>query len=411
MPFKILYTLFLIACFFYPFEYVIGSVAIRHIISWVLLIMLFFKKQLKFDWVIWAFVVYLFFFVIASVATGYLVEFFPTLIGTYITCIIMYLATKTMMKEGAGEWILYTLLSIAVIDSVVTIAQFFNHPIARTIADALRVNLIDEDAWAMYDTYGGGIGGIVSGGLLRGVKNGYFLCSAVILSLINKANRINLVNVILCIVLFAALFFTQERAAFFLGVLCLVVFIILGVMKKRQKTGVLVFIAAIIAIVALSNLMSYIDIGETRYAVLGRDFAGRESFWKNTFDYVAINPLGGSYAFYDTGGYPPHNFIPNSYLNGGFIGGTVVVLLVFFQLYYCFKILYEAWFKKKHSMPLVALALIYIGYTGNSCFHNLCLATGDETAFMWWAMISFLLQKEAIETKHENVGILSSANK
>ena len=412
MLFKIIYVIFLVACFFYPFEYVVEPVAIRHIVAFVLLLLLIEKKQVKFDGLLWAFVAYLFFFVISSFFTGYLVSFLPTLVGTYITCIVMYLSTKMMMKENAGSWILYTLLIIAMVDSVVTIAQFFNHPIAKNIADLLRISLIDEEAWDRYDTYGGGMGGIVAGGLLRGVKNGYYLCAAVIFSLINKENRVKLINIICCIIVFVALFVTQERAAFYLGIICLASYYMINVLNQKKK-GILVFVISILIVSLLFSYgRSFFEFNETRYAILGSESAGREVFWNNAFNYVWMNPLGGSYDYYAHGGYPPHNFIPNSYLNGGLIGGTIIVVLVFVQIFVCVKVLYEAGFKKKHTMLVVSLALIYLGYTGNSCFHNLCLSTGDETAFMWWAIfISLLNQEKKAVTKNKNRYVIDLTNK
>lgn len=412
MPFKILYTIFLVACLFYPFEYIIGPVTIRHIIAFVLLVMLIDKKQVKFDWVLWVFVAYLFFFVIASIVTGYLITFIPTLIGTYVTCIVMYLATKTMMKENAGSWILYTLLTIAVIDSVVTIAQFFNHPLAKNVADMLRINLIDEEEWDKYDMYGGGMGGIVSGGLLRGVKNGYFLCSAVVFSIINKKNHVRLVNIVFCVIIFVALFFTQERAAFYLGILCLVVYITIDVLKQNRRAIIALFAVIVLIVFSFGYIQTFFDFSETRYAIMGSESAGRELFWKKAFDYIKMNPLGGSYDFYAQGGYPPHNFIPNSYLNGGIIGGTLIVSLVIIQVFLCIKILFQAFFKKEHSMFVVALALIYLGYTGNSCFHNLCLCTGDETAFMWWAIfVSLLYQEKFNVNAKEDYNLINENNR
>ena len=413
MPFKILYVIFLVACFFYPFEYVMEPIAIRHIIAFILLLMLIGKRHIKFDWVLWMFVAYLFFFVLGALATGYLVTFIPTLVGTYVTCIIMYLATKAMMHQNAGNWILYTLLAIAVLDSVVTIAQFVNSPIARQIADFLRISLIDEDAWDRFETYGGGMGGIVAGGLLRGVKNGYFLCSAVIFSLLSKANQVKLHNVVLCLFLFIALFCAQERAAFFLGIICLVLFILVNTWRKRQGGGIVIFFIAIVAVILIGNIFSdvfpVIELSGTRYATLQGESSGRELFWKKAFNYFSMNPLGGYYDYYANGGYPPHNFIPNSYLNGGIFGGTIVVALVFIQLFICLRVMYESMFEKKHSIVVVVLTLIYLAYTGNSCFHNLCLATGDETAFMWWAILACLLEQEkkkkSVQSQSVGVGV------
>lgn len=398
MPFKIFYTLFLVVCFLYPFEYVFGPVALRHILAFALIPWIVSDKRIKFDWVVWMYVVYLFFMTIASIATGYLTKFIPTLVGTHITCIIMYMSTKKMMADNGGSWILYTLISIAVIDAIVTIAQFLNLSLARTIANVMRVSLIDEADWEQYETYGGAVGGLVAGGLLRGVKNGYFLCAAVVLSLIHKSEHIKVQNIILCVFFVVALFVTQERAAFYLGILSLVLYIIIGTRSQRNRNRIVLYVFSIIALALYADVASSIDMSETRYAMLGSESDGREIFWRKAFDYVAMNPLGGAYDFYAKGGYLPHNFIPNSYINGGVFGGTVVVALVIIQIYICLKLLLET-FKRKHSMTIAVLALIYLAYTGNSCFHNLSLSMGDEVAFLWWAILSSLLTQEKQEEK------------
>lgn len=314
--------------------------------------------------------------------------------------------------EAGGKWILYTLLSIAIVDSIVTIAQFLNLSLAQQIANFLHVSLIDETTWDNYERYGGAVGGLVAGGLLRGVKNGYFLCSAVIFSLMSGKGGFKFKNALLCLFLSIALFVTQERAALYLGVLCLAIYFIISVSAgNRQRSAKLILYGiAILVIVAASGLFSYVNFGETRYAILGGGADGRDVYWAKAFEFVRMHPLGGAYAFYADGGYPPHNFIPNSYVNGGLFGGTIVVALVFAQIGICVKLLFEAFYKKNHTMPVVALALIYLGYTGNSCFHNLALSMGDETAFMWWAILVSLLaqEKEADRNPQESVQQLNT---
>lgn len=396
MKYKIFYVIFLITCFIYPFEYVIGPIAIRHIFAFIMLVWLVSIKQVKSDRNIWLYLSYLFCATLSSFLTGYIGTFLPALIGTFFLCIILYYATKAMiLKFNALSWIITALVSLAIIDSIVTIAQFYNSPIARIIADTLRVSLIDEETWSQLDFSGGAVGGLTAVGLLRGVKNGYFLSAAVVLVLYSKKDKIKIYNWLLMPIILFALFVTQERAAFFLGSISVLSYIMINSWRKtRQISEVLLVTLIFFAVFEFLGLADSFSFSDTRYDILGSEATGREKFFSDAMTYVLIHPLGGMSAYLAQGGYPPHHFIPNSFLYGGIIGGLIVTFLVALQIFISIKVLYESFIKKKYSMIVVAMAIIYLSYTGSSCFHNLALATGDESFFLWWAILSSQLYKE-----------------
>ena len=292
-----------------------------------------------------------------------------------------------IIKYDSLKWVVYLILCIAIVDAIVTIGQFFNNPIARGVTLLLRVQNVDELLWEKYES-GGGLMGVAAGGLLGDIENGYFLSAATILSLFNMKNgKIGIINWALFIFLFFALFATQERAGLGMGVLCCGTYIFINTKEYRSNIWIIALFVVFAVYFGGQYLSSIVDIDSTRYGLEGSDMGGRKELSSGAWSYILSNPLGGAFDFFAKGNREPHNFIANSFLYGGILGGLVVIAIIFSQLVRITKIIVKSFRSHKYSYSIVVFSLMYLAYTGNSAFHNLSLATGADMFFLLWGAI------------------------
>lgn len=395
MKFKFFYILFFITSLFYPFAYVVGPISVRHIMAAIMLVWLIVIKEFRMDKFLWGYSFFLLLYGLSSILTGFGGEFLSKLLGTYLACVTFYMSTKTMIvKYNALKWIIVAILAVACIDALVTIGQFFNNPIAKGVTLLLRVQNVDDILWEKYDS-GGALGGVAAAGLLGDIQNGYFLSAAVILSLLNiSSGKIRIINWLLFVYLFFALFVTQERSGLLFGAFSCFIYIVIN--TRFHRRNIIIILAAIIFALYYggSYIGNLIDIDNTRYGMLGSDMGGRSELSQGVWQYLLHNPLGGALEFFAEGNREPHNFMANSFLYGGIFGGVILMAIILWQMIVVFRIVYNSAFKIPYSSVLVVFSLMYFAYTGSSAFHNLSLPTGCEMFFIIWGVVSALYRRE-----------------
>ena len=99
MRFKIAYCLYLIVCIFYSVIPLFGAITIRHVFTVLILVLCFFEKGIKLDRFLKWYLTFLLFYVLSAALTGYLSEVTNKLLGTYLASIVLYMATKVMVKK------------------------------------------------------------------------------------------------------------------------------------------------------------------------------------------------------------------------------------------------------------------------------------------------------------------------
>lgn len=403
-PFQIFYSILLVVGLLYQFIYVTGTVSIKHLCFLIMFFWLVKMKEIKVSGSFWLFVIYLGCFGLSCLYTGYGSVYVNKLFGTYLGCLVLYCSTKTMIsKYNAIGYIIYTLLVIAVVDSIVTIGQFYNNPIASTIFNILNVSSnLEADMLEKYESSGGAISGLTAGGLLGGLQNGYFLSAALLLAFYNKEGEIKIYNWILGGVIYLGLFFTQERAGFYFGTIILLLYIFLNTSRNKKNIITILFIGVFLLILGDDLLYRFVDFENTRYGILESDMGGRSNLSAGSWDYVLSHPFGGAYSFFARGNRMPHNFIANSFLYGGILGGFFIMLLIFGQIWKSIRIYIDTIKKNTYSLTLIMFILLYLVYTLNSGFHNPCLATGTELFFVWWGCVEALMKKENINKKYKS---------
>lgn len=361
----------------------------------VMLIMLVNVGNIKLDRFLKYYFIYLFFYILSNVLTGYVGELIMKLVGTYLAAITLYLSTKKMvLKFNAGIWVIYTILTVAIFDAIITIGQFYGNPIALTIPDLVGINNLKEETMDSYLRLGV-LHGKVVGGIVGEVYNGYFLCAASVLALYNNSNKIKIINWALCLFLLFSLFLVQERSGLYFGLFCVVIYILINSNNKRHSFANLILFGLILVLVAwkVSGLVSF---DEMRYNELGLDEGGRNELAAETWDFIAHNLFGGEMFYHSLRIRDPHNVLANSFLFGGIIGGTIVFIIIIVQIFMIVKILREAFLNKMYNSSKVIFALLYLTYTLNSFFHNPSLPAGVAMFFVCWGMVVSNLELEKI---------------
>lgn len=393
MWFKISYCIYLIISLFYATVPLVGPLSIRHVFTLFMLFACFTEGGLKLDKFLKWYLVFLFFYTLVEVATGFALFVITKLLGTYLASIALYMATKIMIKKyDAGGLIIKVLVIAGIVNSIVAIGQFYGISIAELIPEALHITLSEEEL-ELLDREN--FHGYNVGGLLGAVCSGYFLSATAVLALYNKNNKISVFNWAAFVVIFFALFLVQERSGLAAGFLCAFLFLVVFSIRNKNTLIYSILILVAIAFIIVYVGSRYISYEEMRYTTKGLEDSGRTGYFFTSLIWVfSQSPLGGANYFYSQGGYYPHNIIANALLYGGIFGGTVLICILIAQLVKIGRVFLSYIKGKKYPVLLIVSCAAYLSYTINSFFHNTSLVFASETIFLLWAMITSLIEKE-----------------
>lgn len=394
MMFKIVYCIYLVISLFYGTTPIWEEISIRHFLTIIMLGMCYVESGLKLDRFLKWYMLFMLFYTVVEVGSGYSSHVFGKILGTYLASITLYLATKVIIEKYQSEHLITnTLVILALINAIEAIWQFTGNPIAQALPQILHISLSEEDI-AFYnareDFHGYGVGG-----LMGIVTSGYFLSATSVLALYNnKRNYISILNWIVFSVIFFALFLVQERSGLMAGVICTFLYFVL-ITRREQRNLTPAFLICICAIIVLSQYVSQIVSFENmRYLSVGISDDRRTLIAMDALKWVLQNPEGGASFFYDMGGDYPHNFFIIAFLYGGIIGGGILIGILFMQLSKIINIVSLSYQENTYSPLLLATCMAYLCYTLNSLFHNYSLVTGGEMIFLLWAMIGSLKDRE-----------------
>lgn len=405
MRFKILYVIFLIVCIFYPSSKIIPGlpISIRHILILIMLFLCIRERGIKKDRFVTWYIVFLFFYGIAEVSTGFASFFITTLFGTYLSAITLYYSSKVMVeKYDAGRWVLYTIIIMALLNSIVAIGQFFGSPIAQLIPQALGISF-DEATAEFYEQHSD-FHGFTVDGLMGPVSSGYFLSAACALVLYNKSGKTTILNYLLLSICFIALFLIQERAGLAFGILGVLICFLLYVKKNRTNLLVLIPVAFLLLFLIIRYAGQFVSFENMRYATEGLSDEHRSSLLKRGLDYFLNHPFGGNTAYYvyNYGG-APHTVFINAFLYGGLFGGIIVLGIMFKQITIIMGVLKKAYIKKCYSFFLIVFCVAYLVYTLNSFVHNHSLPFGTPMFFVLWGVVVATLNKENNNNHYQTI--------
>lgn len=392
MKFKIFYCFFFIVSLFYSPVMLFGPVSVRHLLAIVMLVICYAEGTKVDNFLKWYFV-FLFFCMVSALSTGYGETFFNKLLGTYLAAIVLYISTKIMIvKYRAQKWVVNVVLAVACFNSVVAIAQFYQVQFATFIPSLLGIQL-EADMIEYYEQYEDFHGRYV-GGLLGVVNSGYFLSASCVLSLCTSTDKTKIWNWAIFLLNFYALYLVQQRAGFFIGVMCAALYVIITMSRNRKEmfSYLTVLLLAVVLIGYYGTQVFSFD--EMRYSTQGLVDDRRDTYADKGWQYFWLNPLGGIYAFRAAGNIDPHSLFVNAMLYGGLFGGVLILAYILYQLVLVSKVMIRTFRSNKYSSILLAFSLAYLCYTLSSLFHNSSLVYGEAMFFLLWGGVAALLEVE-----------------
>lgn len=397
MRFKLLYILAVFCWIAYPVQFLFNlPVTPRQLMAVVMFLACCVeeKKPYWIDKYFSIYLIYILFYFISCVAEGFFEEGLRRMIGDFFVAYVAYWSTKILCtKYESTHVLIYTLISVGVFDSVITICQVFHISFFDGFLNAFQLIGYEQ----FYDNIDREMMGLAIPGIMSSpVTNGHFLLLSSILSLYLCENRFNVFGIACFVVIILGSFFAQLRSSFFLAVLFSVL-VVYKIVVSRKKTTKIVLLVVLLwgVIFGGAYLYNIVTMGTNRYADLGMESNGRDIIYKTAYNYILENPIFGSYnTFVYRYHVFPHNFFLNAYLHAGILGFIAVITLAVKQQFLSIKICFSK--KEKNTVLTVILASIIIGLFGNGITHNISLANGDVMTWLIWGALICNLKSDNI---------------
>ena len=356
-------------------------------------------RRVLFDRWIGFYLLFLLFFALSSMITGYLQPFLHRLIGYYFVGWVGYGATKILLKKyNAVRLLIYLFLIIGMLDSAVSIGQFFNLPYFTMIPQYLGIGS-DPELLDNLDVGEEAFGIVLPGIMGNDVYNGYFLMVVGILSLYYLRFGIKIIGLIPWVISVFASFVVQQRAPFYLLVAVSVVVFLKAILLGKSRIKWMFVLALLIVVpVGFNYLFDLLIMGNTRYNI-GLETTGRDEIYQQSMDFISNNMLFGGFF---KSGLAPHNMFLTAWISGGIFGFIAIVIMTIMQITAVIRMLIKKIDKEVFVCLLFGLA--FIGFTMNSMFHNAGMTSGDFVIWTLWA--AFLGCKDGINKQRmlsENV--------
>ncbi len=391
MLFKVLYVLFVVCQLLYGSYYIGDVITPRQLMTVVMFFACIIAKGIKIDKYWWLYIVFILCFGMSSAYTGYSALFIRQLVGFFFVSFVAYCSTIIMVKKyESANVIIQTFVFIGIVDSVVTISQFYNISLANTFVSFMHFEGVDErflNIQAGQDV----MHGTAIPGILGAVLNGYFLSFVSIISLFNKENKLALWNLLIWFIIIIGSYYVQERSGFF-GGLVLSVFVMVKMLScssdkyRAIVSPLLLLISIIILAVILNNLTS----SEMRYNSF--DMSNRIAIYSKAWDFFMQHPLGGFYLCLNAIEFYPHNLFLNALIFGGWFGGLMIFVILGMQFIEIIPTFFYR-IKEQENFALLLFGVAYTVFTINSFVHNLSIVTGDATIWILWGGFVALIDR------------------
>ena len=385
--FPVFYVLFLVAILLYGRLFVVGPFTLRHIatvLMWAVLILS--NKAPKMDKYFSLYIVFVLFYLLSGVVTGYAGAAFKRVLGYYLVCYVAYFATRYLVQEFSRgvSVVLFAVLAIGFFDAFITYGQSRDMFVTNYLTSLIGLHpdeeFLEEQLAGRIDSTS------FIPGLFGTVSNGYYLMVTVLLSLAMQHKKWSIVGIAGTALSLLGVFLVQERSSLFLAVF-LGAYLVYHLLKSKSTGTLRPLVIAIFLIVLLfvgNYAMERLMEGESRIAQVGMDSTGRDALWARSIAYIVQNPIFGGFDRLAETGVFPHNVFLNAYVYGGLIGFVVIVYLLYIQFNLLWKIYKHA---NRESFVLLTFAVAYVAFTLNSMLHNASIVSGDVLLWILWGVI------------------------
>lgn len=303
-----------------------------------------------------------------------------------LVSIIAFLAVSRFITtpERVNQLII-TLLSIILADSIVTVLQFNGNPIGWTVGylfsniDKSVTKVADRDTLLGISATPGIFGDVVKNALYLAVIAPLGLC------LINSKNSYKLkifaIIVILCSCI--AAFMTQQRAAFAMLIMIILLSIYI-LFRKKTILFISILAASLLFILCYSDYSFDYDMGR-----LGEHKdQHREELASQAIDFIITHPIwGGPVSFINQAKLPAHNLILDSYVYSGLFGFIIMMVLFIKTILKSLGIMIMGMHNKNDYMIIIFSAASVICCMGYGLFHNTSFLSGEVIVFILLAIM------------------------
>ena len=382
--------------------YIVGPVSIRIYVSVVTMIYLIFAGyKFKFYKEVNYYIFFILLYFLALIMNGEIskVGFFKYFFGRYFICFVaIYVIHAAVNTRKSIHRAVFFMVIIGIINSIVTILQFFGNSFALSIPSMLTPTVQQTDVIdfsVLMDTVaGGGVQGLFNSIVDNGYLAGLFAVLSLYLYEASRSKWQKLFYTVIMPILLFAVFLTQQRF------ITLLVFAYYGYYLYK-KNGiffpVLMLLGLGVGYIAIeSSGLSSNDLG--RLNDLGDE--GRMKIYELGLIFIQENPLFGGQIKFGTmltnnnfRVVSVHNFFLNAFIYAGIFGGTVLSILFFKMIG---KILQKL--TSPHSTASMAIGGAVLVYLLNSITHNSSLVTGEEII---WITYILYLKSLALDSSEE----------
>ena len=384
--FPFIYCLFILSQFLIGQIYLPGfPLNILQISTLLLLTICIIEEQkLPHDRYIVLYFIFLILYFVSAIFTGHMRSLFGVLPQVLISFTAFWSTKILVQRYDTLLPLVFPVVFAGVVDAVVTILQATGNPIISPVILMLIQNP-DSISFAT----DGMLGHSISGIFINPVFNGHSLLFCFVCSLFMLQGRYRLLGFLLSLTILTGLFFCQQRSAFYLSIIALL--IVGWKMMQNNVTNkfFLVFLSLILIFFLLPFIESYVLESGSR--LIDTNTTNREEIWSSAASYLSNHMLfGGFDAFVKETGKYPHNLFFSSFLAGGLFGGLIMMILVCRILYGAVKSL--KYFNGYNISLLVSVCLIVTLVT-DSFTHNIGLVEADFSTFLAMSICCYYNEK------------------
>ena len=308
----------------------------------------------------------------------------------YLVCIISYLSIEHFVNSRIQlNRLIFILSVIVVVNNFVTILQYIGDPIGWTLGNMFSNIDLNREIAERNDTL---LGTSITPGIFGDpVKNAFMLTALFPLFFANfnkyfsKVTQLYYAFVIVTTVL--TCFLTQQRAAFGLVIVNIVVYLIIS--YNKISSWIIILLALFLGMFQGGFV---IDWGR----LSSNDNSNRLYLWGAAIDYIKEHPfIGGPMDFQKKAGLSSHNLLLDSWIFAGLGGFLCMIYLYLKTIIESLKAFVTGFLQKGRDYMVICSALAVLNTMIYGLFHNTSYLTGSEVIFILLA----IMLKSSIFTK------------
>lgn len=332
------------------------------------------------------YVLFLILMCLAQLLNGEIIEyqFFKKLLAYHLVSIVAFFSIEHYINTAQDlKKTIIVLTGIMLFNSVATILQFIGNDIGWSIGMFFGDV---QDNIDFSETHNSLLGVSRTPGIFGGaVSNAFAIAVLAPLSLCLVDDCSNLITKIYAFVSFGfasvACFMTQQRAAFYLLLFCLAVYLFVAI----KKNAIIVVVLGVLAILFVDDF-NFDNINLGRLSQTTDD--ARSGLYKHAFEFISEHPiLGGPMSFQRIAGLSSHNVALDSWIFAGFLGFITMMILICKTLISGIRTFKEGLNIAGQNRYMIFCSIAVINAMVYGFTHNTSYLTGEVLIFIALALM------------------------